>query len=162
MKLLQICLYTILFGSIISLFGHIIHCPLVVRIYSGTNERVVFTFERKWHFGEYFIIVCTGSCHLFNLRCSRPVTAVLSKWHLCFNIADKILRRVSVFIELLMSITRSKDLIRPNIQKYTETKSRHFDEILITGCTGNCDFDNFQCSHWCKFNQNEDIHVSLY
>ena len=41
-------------------------------------------------------------------------------------------------------------------------KCRHFDEILITGCTGSCHFDNFKCSQWWKFHQNEDISVSVY
>ena len=40
-------------------------------------------------------------------------------------------------------------------------KCRHFDEIFITGCTGSCHFDNFQCSQWWKFHQNEDISVSV-
>ena len=41
-------------------------------------------------------------------------------------------------------------------------KCRHFDEIFITGCTGSCHFDNFQCSQWWKFHQNEDISVSVF
>ena len=45
--------------------------------------------------------------------------------------------------------------------KMTERKCRHFDESLITGCTGSCHFDNFQCSQWWKFHQNEDISVSV-
>ena len=40
-------------------------------------------------------------------------------------------------------------------------KCRHFDEIFITGCTGSCQNDNFQCSQWWKFRQNEDISVSV-
>ena len=40
-------------------------------------------------------------------------------------------------------------------------KCRHFDEILITGCTRSCHFDNFQRSQWWKFHQNEDISVSV-
>ena len=40
-------------------------------------------------------------------------------------------------------------------------KCRHFDEIFITGCTGSCHFDNFQCSQWWWFHQNEDISVSV-
>ena len=40
-------------------------------------------------------------------------------------------------------------------------KCRHFDEILITGCTGSCQNDNFQCSQWLKFRQNDDIFVSV-
>ena len=40
-------------------------------------------------------------------------------------------------------------------------KCRHFDEILITGCTGSCQNDNFQCSQWLKIRQNDDIFVSV-
>ena len=37
----------------------------------------------------------------------------------------------------------------------------HFDEIFITGCIGSCHFDNFQCSQWWTFHQNEDFSVSV-
>ena len=40
-------------------------------------------------------------------------------------------------------------------------KRLHFDEIFITGCTGSCQNDNFQCSQWLKFRQNDDIFVSV-
>ena len=40
-------------------------------------------------------------------------------------------------------------------------KCLHFDEIFITGCTGSCQNDNFQCSQWLKFRQNDDIFVSV-
>ena len=36
-------------------------------------------------------------------------------------------------------------------------KCCHFDEILITDCTESCHFDNFRCSQWWKFRQNDDI-----
>ena len=35
----------------------------------------------------------------------------------------------------------------------------HFNEIF-TGCTGSCNFDNFRCSQWWRFRQN-DISVSV-
>ena len=41
-------------------------------------------------------------------------------------------------------------------------KSLHFDEMFITGCTGSCQNDNFQCSQWWKFRQNDDIFVSVH
>ena len=41
-------------------------------------------------------------------------------------------------------------------------KCCHFDEILITDCTESCHFDNFRCSQWLKFRQNDDISVSVY
>ena len=40
-------------------------------------------------------------------------------------------------------------------------KCLHFDEILITGCTGSCQNDNFQCTQRWKFRQNDDIFVSV-
>ena len=38
-------------------------------------------------------------------------------------------------------------------------KCLHFGEIFITGYTGRC--QNFQCSQWWKFRQNDDIFVSV-
>ena len=38
-------------------------------------------------------------------------------------------------------------------------KCHNFDEIFITGCTGSCHFDNFQCSQWWKFCQNDNIFI---
>ena len=40
-------------------------------------------------------------------------------------------------------------------------KCHHFDEIFVTGCTESCHFDNFRCSQWWKFHQNDDIFVSV-
>ena len=34
--------------------------------------------------------------------------------------------------------------------------------MFITGCTGSCQNDNFQCSQWWKFRQNDDIFVSVW
>ena len=41
-------------------------------------------------------------------------------------------------------------------------KCRHIDEIVIIDCTGSCHFDNFQCSRWWQFYQNEHISVTVY
>ena len=46
-------------------------------------------------------------------------------------------------------------------RKSLKRKCRHFDENFITGCTGSCHFDNFQCSQWWKFHQNDDMCVSV-
>ena len=45
--------------------------------------------------------------------------------------------------------------------KALKRKCRPFDKILIIGCTGSCYFDNFQCSQWWKFHQNDNISVSV-
>ena len=36
----------------------------------------------------------------------------------------------------------------------------HFDEIFVTGYTGSCQNENFQCSQWWKFRQNNDFSVA--
>ena len=41
---------------------------------------------------------------------------------------------------------------------YSGTKC-HFDDIFITACTESCQNDNFRCSQWWKFRQNDDILV---
>ena len=32
----------------------------------------------------------------------------------------------------------------------------HFDKIIVTGCTGSCQIDNFRCCQWRKFCQNDN------
>ena len=44
---------------------------------------------------------------------------------------------------------------------YSLKQECHFDEILVTGCTASCHFDNFRCSQWRKFHQN-GISVSVF
>ena len=55
-------------------------------------------------------------------------------------------------------------LVFPLICTWINTLKRkccYFDEIFITGCTESCHFDNFQCSKWWRFRQNDDISVSV-
>ena len=44
--------------------------------------------------------------------------------------------------------------------KALEQKCHYFVKIFFSGCTGSCHFDNFQCSQWWKFRQN-DISVCV-
>ena len=37
----------------------------------------------------------------------------------------------------------------------------HFDDIFFTGCTESCHFDNFRCSQWRNFPQNNDISIPM-
>ena len=48
-----------------------------------------------------------------------------------------------------------------SIAQPLKRKCHHFDEIFVTGCTESCHFDNFRCSQWWKFHQNDDIFVSV-
>ena len=66
---------------------------------------------------------------------------------------DKILERHANF--------HFSDPPRPHpLPSPLKRKCRRFDEIFITGCTESCHFDNFQCSQWWRFRQN-DISVSV-
>ena len=40
-------------------------------------------------------------------------------------------------------------------------KCFHFDGIFVICCIGSCHFDNFRCSQWWKFHQNDDISISV-
>ena len=42
-----------------------------------------------------------------------------------------------------------------------KSKYCHFDESFITGCTGNCPFENLRCSQWWQLLQNH-MPVSLW
>ena len=35
-------------------------------------------------------------------------------------------------------------------------------EILVAGCTGGCENDNFQCSRWWEFRRSDDVFVLVY
>ena len=73
-----------------------------------------------------------------------------------------------IIFEMPFNVTNSK--IKPLFPEANELKQvyslkrkcRHFDEIFITGCTGSCHVDNFQCSQWWKFPQNEDVSVWVF
>ena len=72
---------------------------------------------------------------------------------------DKICREI---LPMVMSGFVNKPLWWKCIQaKALKWKCHHFDEILIIGCTGSCHFDNFQCSQWWKFHQNNNISLSV-
>ena len=63
---------------------------------------------------------------------------------------------------LLNKIFKIQIVVQYPLPSTLNHKYRHFDEIFVTGCTGSCHFDNFQCSQWWKFHQNEDISVSVH
>ena len=44
---------------------------------------------------------------------------------------------------------------------HTGKRKCHFDEVFISDCSGSCDFNNFRCSRWQKFRQN-DISFLMY
>ena len=57
---------------------------------------------------------------------------------------------VRKYMPMVWHMTNAMDLLQPSLK----WKCLHFDEIFITGYTGSCQNDNFQCSQWWKFHQN--------
>ena len=51
-------------------------------------------------------------------------------------------------------VTTGMFRVMTNTFSSLKRKCRHFDEIVISGCTESCQNDNFQCSQWRKFHQN--------
>ena len=74
-------------------------------------------------------------------------------------VVRNLLRELLTVIHLTNYAQRSRSVLFCCRQIWNEMSS--FDEILITGCTGSCHFDNFQCSQWLKFHQNQYIYVSV-
>ena len=64
----------------------------------------------------------------------------------------------NIYNTTLIYSSKGKTIVFP-IQKLKQ-KFGHFDKISIIGCTGSCHFDNFHCSQWWEFHQNEDISAS--
>ena len=42
-----------------------------------------------------------------------------------------------------------------------EQQCLHFEEIFVISCTRSCQNDNFRCSQWRRFHQNDPISVSV-
>ena len=101
--------------------------------------------------------VCSVGCP--NKHLTNELVGRWSKMHQhCYN-ADAVLRiRTRPYQDCKTTVVIIQLRWHHNTLK---RKCCHFDEILITGCTGSCHFDNFQCSQWWKFHQNEDIFVSV-
>ena len=75
------------------------------------------------------------------------------------SVASKSHIYIDIFSVMLNMVTNAEVHVA-----YTSTTLKrkcHFDEIFITGCTGSCHFDNFQCSQWWKCHENEYISVSV-
>ena len=139
----------------VDLTAHRIHLKLTSAIVRDWCDGVSDLTERSWVF--------VGGRHLEVIRLIIMVQGLISS-HFDTEPNDLDVRSINRhyyprernIVIIVMRLIQSQHL------SYTERKCRHFDEILITGCTGSCHFDNFQCSQWWKFHQNEDISVSVY
>ena len=54
------------------------------------------------------------------------------------------------------------DDLQISVAKTLKRKCCHFDEIFVIGCTESYQNDNFECSQWWKFRQNDDISLSVF
>ena len=61
--------------------------------------------------------------------------------------------------DLRAGLAHSEDTLQGFCYQSRKQKCCHFDEVFITGCSGSCQNDNFQCSQWGEFNKNDYISV---
>ena len=69
--------------------------------------------------------------------------------------------RVEHYTYLTILFTNVYQISPVENESTLKQKCRHFEEIFITDCTESCQNDNFRCSQWLKFHQNDSISVSV-
>ena len=80
-------------------------------------------------------------------------------WSDLGSAAKKIIWSTLAFHLIMMTIWhRQAFCIKDPVLKWT----CHFKEIFITGCTRSCQNDNFLCSQWRKFPQNDDVFITVF
>ena len=111
------------------------------------------------------IIVREGVCTRCFMKIARRwIRSLNIRWPPMWSVVWDICTRTTSF----MAVSKGKAkwhfilIERETFKTTLKRKSLHFDEMFITGCTGSCQNDNFQCSQWWKFRQNDDIFVSVY
>ena len=116
------------------------------------------TGDLRRYRAHYDVIVMYRHHRFMDNHCfCRPMTTVPVLYRvqkrytytLCFNLTKP---NLTWPLPYLINEVNPCSLIR---------KCRHCDEIIITDCTGSCHFDNFRCSRWWKFHQNDYISVSV-
>ena len=107
-------------------------------LYNSFSHSSVYLFLRlfAWSGEDQLYTVHHGDC----VHCSRFVLV-------CFDL-------VPVYFMRIHWIGNVVILVQPVMKC-------HFDDILITDCTESCYFDNFRCSQWWKFRQNDNISASV-
>ena len=108
-----------------------------------------FTEKKCHHFDEIFIIDSTGSCQNDNFRCSQRW-----KFHQNDNIFTSEFSSLSALE--VVKMTTSSSVSDENFIKMTTFLLQNFHQWY----TGSCQNDNFQCSQWRKFHQN-DIFITV-
>ena len=88
-----------------------------------------------------------------------------AKWGLIheavyFKTAVIILRSWWTNLQFIQMLHQAHNKENIDVLCSIKRKCYYFDEIFVAGCTGSCQNDNFQCSQWRKFRQN-DIDVSI-
>ena len=80
-------------------------------------------------------------------------------WTLRNNLQWNFNRNSNIFIQenTLENVVCEMAAILSRAQCVKRKRCCHLNEICITGCTGSCQNDNFQCSQWWKFRENDVI-----
>ena len=94
------------------------------------------------------------------LSCAQvqPIVMLLISFSVAAVVLSQSCDYPSACTATLKNIGKSITLIIDNTT--LKWKCNNFDEFII-GCTGSCQNDNFQCSQWWKFCQNDKIFISV-
>ena len=124
--------------------------------------------ERKGLYVKKLRIICRLIWHKFNDICNfkRRLGSKYSSWNI-FIANNLNPRKRPIPLLNMSSCSRSMQrtwwpVVNIAIEAELKRKCLHFDGIFITGCTESCQNDNFRCSQWWRFHQNDHIFVSVW
>ena len=138
-------------------------CPFDhVKIYDGyTNEAEVIGVYCGKH-RNIALFSTSEALHIEFVTKSGRVEPTRKPYKPYWELEEEEIKRTGFLAEFEIShnfvnLGKYKSLYNHSLK----WKCCHFDEIFITVCTGSCQTDNFQCSQWWKFHQNDDISMSV-
>ena len=107
---------------------------------------------QMWYMTNHFTFDPRRNMPTTRLRKSSGKTLRMAKWMpwICNMHSTRYLPKVGDEVHF----------IRCTPGFVTESKLSFWWNV-ITGCTGSCQFDNFRCSHWWQFHQNDRIPYSV-
>ena len=110
---------------------------------------------------NFTLSIIHSMCYIWSMRVKLPgiYSVLIIEWW-CYVVTD-----ITVWFNAIIAIQLQNVMLYMLWRGGDTTlkrKCHHFDESFITGCTESCHFDNFRCSQWWRFHQNEDIFVSVY
>ena len=118
------------------------------------------SFDLSWLSDPYVL----AARHYLNQCC------LIANWTLVNKFKWKFNQNTIIFIQIkfengckILALLSQPQCIKPiSLTQFLLLKQKcHFDEIFIIDCTEKCQNDNFCCSQWWKFHQNDNT-ISVF